>query len=165
MSMVRRVMASWRRPRQVMRELLAGPPREDRALVILMLACVIIFIAQWPGLSRAAHFDPSVPLDARMSGALMGTIFLVPLFAYLLAAVSHLAAKLAGGKGTHFTARMALFWALLAVSPLMLLQGLVAGFLGAGAAGTVLGLIVLAGFLFQWGNALLVAEGRDDAED
>lgn len=161
MSMVRRVLASWRRPREVMRGLLAGPPREDRALVILVLACVIMFIAQWPGLSRAAHLDASVPLDARLGGALMGTVFLVPLLAYALAAVLHLAARLAGGQGSFYTARMALFWSLLAVAPLTLLQGLLQGFLGAGPAVTLTGLLIGLGFLFQLGNALIVAEGRD----
>lgn len=163
MSMTRRMLASWRRPRVVMRGLLEGPPREDRALVMLVLACVLIFVAQWPALSRAAHLDPSVPLDARMSGALMGVLFILPLLAYGLAALSHLVARLAGGRGTHYRARVALFWALLAVTPLMLLQGLAAGMLGPGPAVSLLGVVVLGGFLFQWGNALLVAEGRDDA--
>lgn len=161
MSVTQRILASWRQPRVVMRSMLAAGQREDRALAILMAACLLIFVAQWPGLSRAAHLDPTVPLDARLGGALMGTLFLVPLFAYFMAALSHLVAKAMGGHGTFYTARLALFWALLTISPLMLLQGLVLGFIGTGAGATVVGVLVLAGFLFQWGNALIVAEGRD----
>lgn len=164
-SVTQRMLASWRSPRGVMRAMLAGPVREDRALVLLMVACLIMFVAQWPGLGRAAHFDPSVPLDARLGGALMGTLFLVPPLAYALAGLTHLAARAFGGQGSWYGARLALFWSLLAVSPLMLLQGLVAGFIGPGTGASVLGLVVLAGFLFQWGNALIAAEApRGEAE-
>lgn len=158
MAITTRILRTWRDPRGVMRAHLAAGAREDRALAVLLGACLLIFVAQWPALSRAAHLDPSVPLDARLGGALMGTLFLVPLLAYLLAAVSHLAARAMGGRGSWFGARMALFWSLLAVSPVMLLQGLVVGFIGAGPAATATGLAVLAGFLFLWGNALIESE-------
>ncbi|MFN3641877.1 MAG: YIP1 family protein [Gemmobacter sp.] len=158
MSVTARILATWRDPRGVMRAHLAAGPREDRALAVLFGACLLIFVAQWPGLSRAAHLDPAVPLDARIGGALMGTVFLVPLLAYAVAAASHLAARAMGGRGSWFGARMALFWSLLAVSPLMLLQGLVAGFLGPGLAATLVGVAVLAGFLFLWLSALAEAE-------
>ncbi len=77
-----------------------------------------------------------------MGGALMATLFLLPPLAYALAAISHLVARALGGRGTGYGARMALFWSLLAVSPLMLLQGLVRGFLGEGPALTATGLVV-----------------------
>lgn len=162
MSVTQRILTSWRRPRVVMRSILADGVREDRALVFLMSACFIAFIAQWPALSRAAHLDPSVPLDARLGGALMGTLFLVPLFAYALAAIAHLVAKVFGGKGSFYTARVALFWSLLVISPLMLLHGLVSGFLGQGAQANIIGFLVMAGFLFQWISAMTVAEQATD---
>ncbi|WP_126978586.1 YIP1 family protein [Frigidibacter oleivorans] len=152
------ILASWRRPRAVMRRHLAAGVREDRALGYLMLAMGVIFVAQWPRLSREAFFAPEVPFEARLSGALLAIVFLAPLFFYALAAVAHLAARAAGGRGSFFGARMALFWALLAVSPAMLLQGLVAGFIGPGPAQTVVGLAVLAAFLMIWGAGLWAAE-------
>jgi hypothetical protein len=152
------IVESYRRPRAVLRRRMGGAENEGRALAVLMGACLLIFISQWPGLARAAHFDPSVPLDARMGGALMATLFLLPPIAYALAAISHLAARAMGGRGTGYGARMALFWSLLAVSPLMLLQGLVRGFLGEGPALTATGLIVGAAFLALWINALIEAE-------
>ncbi len=158
MSVTARILRTWRDPRGVMRAHLDAGPREDRALAVLFAACLLIFVAQWPGLSRAAHLDPSVPLDARVGGALMGTLFIVPLLAYLVAGASHIAARAMGGRGTWFGARMALFWSLLAVSPLMLLQGLVAGFVGPGPALTLTGLAVLLAFLFLWLSALAEAE-------
>ncbi|MDR5654495.1 YIP1 family protein [Ruixingdingia sedimenti] len=157
MSVAARILTTYRDPRGVMRAHLAEGVREDRALAVLMAACLLIFVAQWPGLARAAHLDPSTPLDARLGGALMSTMFLFPLFAYLLAALSHLAARAFGGRGSGFGARLALFWSLLAVSPLMLFQGLVAGFVGPGAAQIVVGLAVGAVFLFLWLSALAEA--------
>lgn len=152
------ILATWRRPRDILRAKLDEGPREDRALAVLMGACSLMFVAQWPSLSRAATLDPSVPLDARIGGALMATIFILPVTLYALAAISHLIARLFGGKGSHYGARLALFWALLCLSPLLLLNGLVAGFLGQGTQATVVGLIVLAAFLWLWFTLLVEAE-------
>ena len=162
MSVTLRILASWRRPRQVMRSILAGNPGEGHALVFLLIACLLIFVAQLPGLARAAHLDPEIPLDARMGGALMATMFMLPLLAYVLAGISHLIARLFGGRGSFLDNRIALFWALLAIAPFMLLQGLVMGMVGPGPGASLLGFVVLAGFLFQWLSALSVAEGRAD---
>lgn len=160
MGIVPDILASWLRPRVVIRRKLAGAPREDRALVTLMGACLLLFVAQWPSLSRAAFLDPSVPLDARMGGALMGCLFLVPLFAYALAAISHWIAKAFGGQGTGYAARVALFWALLAVTPAVLFQGLIAGFIGPGAGLAIVGGLVAVAFFWIWLSMLAEAERR-----
>lgn len=156
------ILRTWRSPRAVMRERLAAGVREDRALAVLMGACVLIFVAQWPRLARAAYLDPSIPLDARIGGALLACLFLLPLICYGLAAISHVIARALGGRGTGFRARMALFWSLLAVTPLMLFNGLVAGFVGRGPAETAVGIIVICMFAFIWGNAISVAERPDE---
>ncbi|MFN3970637.1 MAG: YIP1 family protein [Gemmobacter sp.] len=158
MPVVADMRAAWARPDAFITRKLAEGVREDRALAVLMGACVLSFVAQWPALARAAHLDPSVPLDARMGGALMGVLFLLPLVAYGVAAVTHLAARLIGGRGSWFGARMALFWAFLASSPLVLLMGLVAGFLGQGVAATATGVAVFGAFLYLWLRMLYHAE-------
>ncbi|EEW26365.1 YIP1 family protein [Rhodobacter ferrooxidans] len=152
------IVESYRHPRAVIRRRLDQGPREDRVLVLLMLACGLNFVAQWPGLARATYLDPSQPLEARLGGALLATLFLVPLIAYGVAGLSHLISKVFGGKGSGYGARLALFWAMLAAAPLMLLQGLVSGFIGAGSAQIAVGLVVLGGFLFIWLNGLVEAE-------
>ncbi|MCC6863833.1 MAG: YIP1 family protein [Rhodobacteraceae bacterium] len=152
------VLRSWRDPRGVIRTKLAAGQREDQALATLMGACALIFVAQWPWLSREAFLQPNIPLEARIVGALMACVFLLPLILYALAAMSHLVARFLGGKGSWFTARMALFWALFAVSPLMLLNGLVAGFIGYGTVLSVVNFIVAVGFLYLWINMLIEAE-------
>ena len=152
------ILRAWKDPRGLMRAKLAVGPREDKALAVLMGACLLFFVAQWPRLSREAFLHPEVPLDARMGGALMGWVFVAPLFIYAVAAISHLIAKAFRGKGTWYSARLALFWAMLAVTPLMLLNGLVAGFIGQGAPATVVGVLVLLGFLYLWISMLIEAE-------
>jgi hypothetical protein len=158
MSVSAEIIESYRRPRRVFRRRLERGADEGQALACLMGACALIFLSQWPGLSRAAHLDPAVPLEARLGGALMATMFLLPLIAYGLAALSHLLARLFGGRGSYFTARLALFWAMLAVSPVMLAQGLFSALAGPGPLPALLGLGVLAAFLVLWLGALIEAE-------
>ena len=145
------IVATYRSPRAVMRRHLAMGVREDRALVYLFGACVLIFVSRWPDLRRQAFVDDTVPFDALIGGALLGWLFIAPLVLYALAAASHLAARAMGGRGSWYTARLALFWALLAAAPLWLLNGLVAGFIGAGTQLTLTGGLALAVFLIFWG--------------
>ncbi|WP_172295010.1 YIP1 family protein [Pseudoruegeria sp. HB172150] len=153
--------AMYRRPRAVVRRLQAAGPREDRALIFLMVACLLIFVAQWPRLSREAYLNPEISLQARLGGALFAWLFIVPLFAYLLAGASRLIARLFGGQGTGYSARLALFWSLLAAAPLWLLNGLVAGFVGPGLALNITGGLALAIFLLFWGVSLRETEKAD----
>lgn len=158
MAIVTDIVVSWRHPRAVIARKLADGVREDRALATAMGAGMLAFVGQWPALSRAAALDPSVPMDARMGGALLATIFLLPLLAYGFAAASHLVARAFGGRGSFYSARLALFWAMIAASPVVLLHGLIRGFLGQGMAATVLGVLVLAGFVYLWLAMLIEAE-------
>lgn len=158
MAVTTEILESWRAPARVIRRKLEGGVREDRALATLFGACFLLFVAQWPALSRASFLDPSMPLDARIGGALMGAIFLLPLVAYAVAALARFVARVLGGRGTAFGARIALFWAMLAVSPLVLFHGLIRGFLGEGLQATVVGLLVLAGFLYLWIAMMIEAE-------
>ncbi|MEL6643601.1 MAG: YIP1 family protein [Pseudomonadota bacterium] len=160
MSITNDIARSYIRPREVLRRRTAGGVREDRAFAILMAGCLVMFVAQWPGLSRAAFEDPSIPLNARLGGALMGWLFIAPLFFYLLALLSHWGAKVLGGQGTGFGSRMALFWAVLAASPLWLLSGLVAGFIGPGTAFNLTGLVAGLAFLGIWTAGLWEIQSR-----
>ncbi len=152
------ILRSWRHPRAVIREKLAAGVREDRALAVIMAAGLLLFVAQWPILSRASYMDPATPLQARLGGALMACLFVLPLLAYGFAQITHLIAQVFGGNGSGFGARLSLFWALLAVTPAMLLQGLLAGFLGQTPAVIAVQLAVLAAFLGIWLSMLYEAE-------
>jgi hypothetical protein len=159
------IVRSYSAPGGVMRRHLAAGLREDRAMAFLMGACAIIFIAQWPRLQREATLNPDAPpLDAQLGGALLGWIFIAPLLAYGLAALSHMIVRLLGGsRGSWYSARLALFWTMMATSPLFLLQGLVAGFIGPGPAMTVSGLALLLAFFVIWGACLRESHWRASA--
>ena len=158
MPVTRDIAEAYVRPRAVMARKLAAGQREDRALAYLMGGCLLIFVAQWPLLARQAHVDPSIELNARISGALMGWVIIAPLAMYGVAAALHILTRVFRGRGTWYTSRVVLFWTLLALSPLMLLQGLTAGFIGPSPALTLVSVVVVAGFLWLWGNAMVVAE-------
>ncbi len=158
MALTTDIAATYRSPRMVMRKLLAMGQREDRVLMYLLLACALIFVAQWPRLRREAFLDDSVPFDALLGGALMAWFFVAPLALYVIAALSRLIAKVFGGQGSWYSARLALFWSLLAAAPLWLLNGLVAGFIGPGLELSLTSLIALAVFVLFWGFSLLETE-------
>lgn len=150
--MVPRIVQSWWRPGRVVASL-AGMP--ERVLVVVLMAAMLMFlIAQAPVHARAAALDPSVPLEARMGGALLAVMFIMPLLAYGLAALVAGLSRLTPWPVGARQSRLALFWALLAVSPAMLLAGLTAGMVGPGPALTLTRLIAGLGFVAIWAAGL-----------
>lgn len=162
MSVTGSILASWRRPRQVVRGLLARGRSEPFAFSLLVTFLILAFVAQWPRAARVTALAPETPLSPQLLAIGLALLATIPLW-YGLAALSALAAPALGGQRDWYGARLALFWALVATSPLVLLHGLIVGTLGAGGQAHVVGMVVLAGFVFQWGNALFVTLGRDRA--
>ncbi|MFB2531725.1 hypothetical protein ACEYYA_06090 [Paracoccus sp. p3-h83] len=158
MSVVARMARMWIAPRRVAAEVMGLRLSEPAALATLLSACGLFFVAQWPGHARAAHLDPLVPLDARIGGALLATMFMLPLLAYAMAALSHLALWLAGRRGVDgLRLRVALFWAMLAVAPAMLLAGLVQGYIGPGPGLTLTRAVAGIGFGIFWAAGIAAA--------
>ncbi|WP_370044639.1 YIP1 family protein [Salipiger sp.] len=162
MSLSREILATYRGPGKGVGRRLARGPREARALMLVMAACALFFIAQMPALSRQAHLEET-ELNPLLGGALLAWLVLAPLLFYLIAFLSHLVAKLFGGKGSAYGARLALFWALLAATPLVLLNGLVAGLMGPGLQLTLVGLVWFAVFLWFWLSGLAAAQKAETA--
>lgn len=150
--MVPRVLKSWIAPRTVVRGVADMPERVK--LAVLMAALLIFWIAQAPMNARLAQLDPSVPFEARMGGALLAVMFMMPLLAYAVAELVTLLSRITPWRVTSGQSRLALFWALLAVAPAMLLTGLVAGMIGAGAALSLVQAVTGIGFLMIWGAGL-----------
>ncbi len=147
MSVTGNIVESYRAPRRVVRRLLDAGRREDRALAYLMVACLLIFVAQWPRLSREAHLSDEIPLTAMLSGALFGWLFVAPLVFYGLAAVLHGLQRLMRQPSSFWSARLVTFWALLAVAPLWLIHGLLVAFVGPGALVQLFGFVALAAYI------------------
>lgn len=153
-----RVLESWWAPGRVVAGLRGMP--EGAMVAVLLAALAIFLIAQAPGHARAAEIDPSVPLEARLIGAGVAVLFLMPLVAYAVAALVSLASRAVRHPITPADSRLALFWALLAIAPVMLLSGLVAGLIGPSPALTVTRAISGLGFLFIWGAGLRALAAR-----
>ena len=156
MAATRDIVASYRNPAAVVRRLLGQGPREDRNLVDLMVACLIFFVAQTPRLAREAHVN-GTELDMLLGATLLAWLFIAPLIFYMLAAGTQIILKVMRDRPSGYSTRLALFWALLASSPLVLLHGLTAGFVGEGIELRIVGLVWLCVFLWFWISGLLVA--------
>lgn len=151
------MVATYKGPRKAFARILSMGQREDRALMILMAGCLIAFVARWPALARQAHVSGQ-DLNMLLGGALLAWLFIAPLALYALAALTHVIAKILRGQGDWYGARVALFWSLLASSPLMLLNGLIEGFVGPGPGLQLVGFVWFAVFNWFWLSGLLEAE-------
>lgn len=167
MGLIGDVLLTWRAPRRAAALRLAAAS-EARALAWLVAALVLSFAAGLPELARAPRPPDAPPFEAEAAGRLLGGLLFAPLVFYALAALGWLALRLAGGpgQGSGLAARVALYWAALAVAPVVLLRGLVvAGGLHGGVA-TALDLLAGAALLTFWGAGLLEARAslRQSAE-
>lgn len=151
------MVATWRRPREILRRLLARGQSEPFAFSLLLVFLALAFIGQWPVAAREAFLADEPSALPRILARALAVLATIP-FWYLLAALSRLVARALGGQGTWYGARIALFWALAAVGPLMLLQGLVAGMIGPGPALSAVTLVVGVAFLWLWSTLLHEAE-------
>jgi hypothetical protein len=162
MSTVSAILRSYRAPREVMRTHRASGADEALGLMWLFIACILFFVARLPELSREAHFAALEGVDTPVASLALplfyGTVLLAPLMFLLVAAASRLVARVMGGSGTWLDARLALFWALLCVAPVVLFQGLVAGFVGPGPGLTAASTLVFVAFLYLWINNLIALE-------
>lgn len=142
-------------PRQVMREHLARGPQEARALAFLMIGCLLVWIAQWPRLLQEAAANrltdpPGAAFDQLAGTALFGWLMIVPLLFYFLAFVAHQLTRLARSGTQPWSARLALFWAWLAASPLALLSGMARALTGGTVAANLTGILWIAVFAGFW---------------
>lgn len=157
MSVTRDIVQSWRSPRVVIRRHLARPRSEPFVFSLLVTFLIMAFIALWPGMSRTATLDPARPMVQQMVAAGLALLATIPLW-YGVAAISHVVARMMGGRGSFYRARLALFMALVAAIPLVLLHGLTLGMIGPGLQALLVGAVAGVGFVTLWFIMLRVAE-------
>ncbi len=163
MSLTTDMRQSWTGHRIVVRRHLSRGRSEPFAFTFLFVFMILACVSQYPRAARIALETPEMPLLAQLLGLAYGMLIFLP-FAYVLAAISHVIARALGARGTWYGARVALFYSLVAASPLMLLQGLVAGVLGLGMHSFLVGIFALTAFVVFWALALVeVGKGDDDA--
>lgn len=156
MSVTSDILESWRRPQVVVRRLLGQPQSEPFAFSFLVTGLILLFVSLTPFLAREAYLHPDQPLTQRLLAAALAMAATVPLW-YLFAAMGHLIARILGGKGSFYGARLALFWALVAASPALLVSGMARGMVG-GRGSDVIGLIAAGVFVLFWVMMLHEAE-------
>ncbi len=157
MSVATEIMRTWRHPRVVMARVVGGAKREDRAAAYLMAGAFLTFVAQWPWLSRTAYVEGDA-VDRLIAYGFLFWIAVFPISLYILAALLHVVRKLSGGQGTLYTARVAVFWSLLAATPATLLFGLTLGFIGPSLQASIVGMIAFIAFILF--TAIGLAEGN-----
>ena len=151
------LVATWRAPRAAFRRHLARGVSEPFAFTLLLVFLILAFVGQWPVAARDALIAGEPSSAPRILAIGLAVLATIPLW-YGLAAVSRLIARVLGGKGTWYSARIALFWALATVGPLMLLQGLVAGIIGPGPELWLVRSVVGVAFVWLWLTMLHEAE-------
>jgi hypothetical protein len=157
MSVTADLLATWRRPRDVLRRHLARGRSEAFAFTLLLVFLILAFVGQWPVAARDAFLNNEPSATPRILALAYGVLILIPV-AYAMAALSRLVGMAAGGQGTWYGARIALFWALAAIGPLLLLRGLVAGMIGPGPALSAVTWVSGLAFLWLWLTLLYEAE-------
>lgn len=125
------IAASYRRPGAVVRGHIDRGISEASVLAFLMGGCLMLYVARWPALRRQAE-QTEDPFGSLMTGELIWWILYMPLVLYAVAGLSQLAFRLFKAPITGLGARLSLFWAVLAASPMYLLAGMTNGFIGEG---------------------------------
>ncbi|MEH6522601.1 YIP1 family protein [Sulfitobacter sp.] len=159
MALTQDIMATYKGPGRVVSRFLAQGRNEVRGLLFLLIAGVLMFVASTPYQAREAQLNPDVPLAARIYWSAFLYVFMMPIFVYLFALVIWCLARVARRQVTGFEIRFTLIWALLASTPVILLMGLTAGFIGTGLQLQIVGYIWIAVFGWFWAAGLLTADG------
>lgn len=127
MGVLRNIFASYYSHGAVVATIERDGIREERLVAYLMGASLMTFAARVPLLvDQHAALTGDVPEFTTFAGSnFVASLIFAPLFMYLLAAISHLAFRGFWKNSSWARARLALFWALFALQPLVLFRGLV----------------------------------------
>ena len=143
------LLATWRSPRAALRRHLARGQSEPFAFSLLLVFLALAFVGQWPAAAREAFLAQEASAAPRILARALAVLATIPLW-YALAALGRILARALGGQASWYGARIALFWALATVGPLMLLQGLVAGMIGPGPGLLLVSAVTGLAFLWLW---------------
>ena len=99
------IVATYRGPGRVVERLLAQGRQETRALTFVMLACVLIFVAQAPYQAREAHLNPDGPLAVRLYWSAFFWVFIMPLVLYALAFLSFVVLRIFSARASGYRGR------------------------------------------------------------
>ncbi|WP_370401422.1 YIP1 family protein [Sulfitobacter sp. JB4-11] len=157
MALTSDIVATYKGPSKVIGRFLGQGRNEVRALLFVLIAGLLMFIAAAPYQAREAQLNPEGPLEVRLYWSAFLFIFIVPLLLYVFAGMIWVVSKVARMPISGYQVRFTLFWALLASTPVLLLLGLVAGMIGPGLQLQATGFVWLAVFGWFWISGLISA--------
>jgi hypothetical protein len=132
---------------------------EPRILMLAFTVCLMSFVARMPELAAISHLaaDDPATMRARFATMFVSSVIMAPLFLYLVAALSHLVLARLGGKASWQEARLALMWAGMVATPLVLISGVCKVFAPHSVflVATTLTAVL---FFWQWAACLAVVE-------
>jgi hypothetical protein len=152
-SVAAKILRTYRAPDAVIHEWLALPRHEGRALAMLMAGCAIVAISTLPHLLAQPG---EAPTEARISAVLFAWLAVAPLAFYVIAFALCLVGRAFRLTADGYATRLALFWSVLAATPLWLLNG-VGMSVPQENVTFICGFIALAGFLILTGAHLRAA--------
>jgi hypothetical protein len=158
------IVATYKGPGRVVARFLSQGRNEVRALLFVLIAGMMMFIAVMPYQAREAQLDAEVPLQARIYWSAFFYILIMPILLYLVAFFLWPFVWLFRRPVSGYEVRFSLFWALLATTPVMMLLGLTAGFIGQGSELELVGYLWLGVFLWFFISGLRVRMGQLNGE-
>ena len=163
MALTADIVATYRGPRRVVARFLAQGRNEVRVLLFALIAGLMMFVAVTPYQAREARLNPEIPLQARLYWSAFFYIMIAPILLYLVALLIYPLVWIIRRPLSGYEVRFSLFWALLASTPVMMLLGLTAGFIGPGIELQAVGILWFAVFSWFLGSGLLVRMEQADA--
>jgi len=148
------VAQTYVRPATVARRLNARHIADRVLLAYVMGASLISFAARMPGMIRDYQPTPDAPLAAFAASTMVAALIFAPLFFYALASLSDLAMRLIGRASSGVAARLALFWPLFALQPLVIALQIVSIWQIPALILSAIHLLAGAYFLFIWLSSL-----------
>lgn len=159
MQLFRDILETYWQPGIVIWRKQAAGLRESQLLAWLMGASLISFFVRLPGLvSMHGNENLAEPLTTLVGATMAATLVFGPLFLYAIAALSHLVARAFGGQGDWQSGRLALFWTILALQPLVILVEMLNNIGMSGQINALVALVSGLFFLWTWLRALIAAE-------
>jgi len=157
------IFQTYSAPKSVLARKLADIPGEPQLLAYVVFATILSFLARLPGV-----IDGNItgqPLEALVGANFVASIIFAPLFFYALAGLTRLASKVFGGKGSWQSARLALFWPLIALQPLLIMAQFLETLM-LPALALVLGSLASGlFFLWLWYTGMQLSEWPEQAEN
>jgi hypothetical protein len=158
MSILSDIAAAYRSPQREMAHQLTIAT-EPRILMLGLTACFLSFIADLPGLAADVTYagESSDVFNGKLGALFIWRVLFGTLFLYAIAAVSHLILKPFKGQGSWTGARLALMWAVVVATPLVLISGICKVFTPPPVF-LVASLLTTVVFFWQWVTCLAVVE-------